>query len=85
MDHFIPWWRYPADLGHNFALAHAECSRKKSDHLAAEFDGIRTRHDLQASWKIARWQVDRRRGCEAHARAPFAWPDIHIIALALSV
>jgi hypothetical protein len=36
VDHFIPWWRYPTDLGHNFVLAHAECNRRKSDHLAAE-------------------------------------------------
>ena len=36
IDHFIPWWRYPTDLGHNFVLAHAECNRRKSDHLAAE-------------------------------------------------
>ena len=36
VDHFIPWWRYPTDLGHNFVLAHAACNRRKSDHLAAE-------------------------------------------------
>ncbi|HSW29087.1 MAG TPA: HNH endonuclease [Longimicrobiales bacterium] len=47
VDHFIPWWRYPTDLGHNFVLAHAECNRRKSDHLAAE------RH-------LARW-VERNR------------------------
>ena len=34
VDHFIPWSRYPADLGHNFALAHASCNAKKSDRLA---------------------------------------------------
>jgi len=36
VDHFIPWWRYPTDLGHNFVLAHGACNRRKSDHLAAE-------------------------------------------------
>ncbi|HEX8209715.1 MAG TPA: HNH endonuclease signature motif containing protein [Longimicrobium sp.] len=36
VDHFIPWTRYPVDLGHNFVLAHAGCNRSKSDHLAAE-------------------------------------------------
>ena len=36
MDHFIPWSRYPADLGHNFVLAHDRCNNAKSDHLAAE-------------------------------------------------
>jgi 5-methylcytosine-specific restriction endonuclease McrA len=36
VDHFVPWSRYPADLGHNFVLAHAACNHDKSDYLAAE-------------------------------------------------
>ena len=36
VDHFIPWSRYPADLGHNFVLAHKQCNAAKSDYLAAE-------------------------------------------------
>jgi len=36
VDHFIPWSRYPADLGHNFVLAHDRCNNAKSDHLAAQ-------------------------------------------------
>jgi 5-methylcytosine-specific restriction endonuclease McrA len=36
VDHFIPWSRYPTDLGHNFVLAHPRCNGSKSDHLAAE-------------------------------------------------
>src|SRR5262245_35842593 len=36
VDHFIPWSRYPADLGHNFVLAHNQCNNAKSDYLAAE-------------------------------------------------
>ncbi len=36
VDHFIPWSRYPTDLGHNFVLAHPQCNNQKSDHLAAE-------------------------------------------------
>ncbi len=36
VDHFIPWSRYPVDLGHNFVLAHRECNSHKSDFLAAE-------------------------------------------------
>lgn len=36
VDHFIPWSRYPSDLGHNFVLAHAACNAKKSDYLACE-------------------------------------------------
>ena len=34
VDHFIPWSRYPVDLGHNFVLAHSGCNGKKSDRLA---------------------------------------------------
>jgi 5-methylcytosine-specific restriction endonuclease McrA len=34
VDHFIPWGRYPVDLGHNFVLAHSNCNGAKSDHLA---------------------------------------------------
>jgi 5-methylcytosine-specific restriction endonuclease McrA len=36
VDHFIPWSRYSADLGHNFVLAHDQCNNAKSDYLAAE-------------------------------------------------
>jgi HNH endonuclease len=36
VDHFVPWSRYPMDLGHNFVLAHAGCNARKSDLLAAE-------------------------------------------------
>lgn len=36
VDHFIPWSRYPADLGHNLVLAHNQCNNAKSDYLAAE-------------------------------------------------
>lgn len=36
VDHFIPWARYPTDLGHNFVLAHERCNGAKSDHLADE-------------------------------------------------
>jgi hypothetical protein len=36
VDHFIPWSRYPVDLGHNFVLAHARpCNATKSDRLAS--------------------------------------------------
>lgn len=34
VDHFIPWSRYPTDLGHNFVLAHSTCNAQKSDRLA---------------------------------------------------
>jgi 5-methylcytosine-specific restriction endonuclease McrA len=35
LDHFIPWTRYPVDLGHNFVFADARCNSAKRDHLAA--------------------------------------------------
>jgi hypothetical protein len=35
LDHFIPWSRYPLDLGHNFVLSHSACNRSKRDFLAA--------------------------------------------------
>lgn len=35
VDHFIPWSRYPRDLGHNFVLAHVTCNQSKRDMLAA--------------------------------------------------
>lgn len=35
VDHFIPWSRYPRDLGHNFVLACPACNSAKSDLLAA--------------------------------------------------
>src|SRR5262249_35102784 len=35
VDHFIPWSRYPVDLGHNFVLADDRCNSKKGDRLPA--------------------------------------------------
>src|SRR4051812_24315384 len=36
VDHFIPWARYPVDLGHNFVLAHDGCNNAKTDLLAVD-------------------------------------------------
>jgi hypothetical protein len=36
VDHFIPWSRYPTDLGHNLVLTTQATNSSKSDHLAAE-------------------------------------------------
>lgn len=33
-DHFIPWSRYPVDLGHNFVFSHPSCNNSKRDFLA---------------------------------------------------
>lgn len=35
VDHFIPWSKYPVDLGHNFVVTHQSCNSAKADHLAA--------------------------------------------------
>jgi HNH endonuclease len=35
VDHFIPWARYPVDLGHNFVLADSRCNNQKRDRLPA--------------------------------------------------
>jgi hypothetical protein len=35
VDHFVPWSRYPVDLGHNFVLVDERCNGSKSDSLAA--------------------------------------------------
>lgn len=34
VDHFVPWIRYPRDLGHNFVVAHDLCNHRKRDLLA---------------------------------------------------
>ena len=33
VDHFIPWSKYPIDLGHNFVLADGKCNGKKRDRM----------------------------------------------------
>lgn len=35
VDHFIPWSRYPLDLGHNFVLADERCNSDKGSRLAS--------------------------------------------------
>lgn len=35
VDHFVPWARYPVDLGHNFVLADSRCNAEKGDRLPA--------------------------------------------------
>ncbi len=35
VDHFVPWVRYPRDLGHNFVVTHDACNGAKGDRLAA--------------------------------------------------
>jgi hypothetical protein len=49
VDHFIPWSRYPRDLGHNFVLAHKNCNGDKRDLLAAtgHLEKWRVRNEVQ--------------------------------------
>lgn len=35
LDHFVPWARYPLDVGQNFVLADKACNNAKRDYLAA--------------------------------------------------
>jgi hypothetical protein len=35
IDHFIPWSKYPVDLGHNFVLADSGCNSAKAQHIAS--------------------------------------------------
>src|SRR5262249_23071457 len=36
VDHFVPWSRYPIDLGHNLVVTHDSCNNAKGSMLAAE-------------------------------------------------
>ena len=54
VDHFVPWARYPLDLGHNFVLADSRCNGKKAARLAAlehleKWCARNTRTDLAAA------------------------------------
>ena len=55
VDHFIPWSRYPVDLGHNFVAAHDRCNAAKADHLAAEAHLRRwAGRDREVGYELAR-------------------------------
>jgi hypothetical protein len=62
VDHFIPWSRYPRDLGHNFVLADRTCNQHKAEMLAA-------------AGHLERWlersRRDESRFREVFAKAPF--------------
>jgi hypothetical protein len=56
VDHFIPWSRYPLDLGHNFVLAHDRpCNSRKSDHIAGikHLNRWQERNEEQGSMLVA--------------------------------
>jgi 5-methylcytosine-specific restriction endonuclease McrA len=50
LNHFIPWSRYPVDLGHNFVLADDGCNSAKGSMLAAEEHLARWTERNQLYW-----------------------------------
>lgn len=61
VDHFIPWSKYPVDLGHNFVVAHQACNSAKADHIASiEFLEAWTLRNLQHQ-EILENEFDSRR------------------------
>ena len=61
VDHFVPWSRYPVDLGHNFVLAHQACNNSKSDRLAAGGHLARWTGLLERHGQLLKAEFDRRR------------------------
>jgi hypothetical protein len=61
VDHFVPWSRYPVDLGHNFVLAHQSCNGSKSDRLAAGDHLARWAGLIQREGPRLKSEFDRRR------------------------
>lgn len=60
VDHFIPWSKYPVDLGHNFVVAHQTCNAAKADHLAAvDFLAVWTERNAEHRGQLAE-EFDRR-------------------------
>ena len=76
VDHFLPWTRYPRDLGHNFVLAHAGCNLRKKDHLAS--------CEHLESW-CSRNEQHGERMAERFAERglPHDWPTLRRVACSL--
>jgi len=54
VDHFVPWSRYPLDLGHNYVLADARCNGFKLDRLpSAEHLAHWCERNAGADWTAA--------------------------------
>jgi 5-methylcytosine-specific restriction endonuclease McrA len=79
VDHFISWSRYPADLAHNFVLAHQACNGKKGDrlpaykHLAAWAErnakyGLQVGKELERRGVVANLAASNRVAHWAHAQ-----------------
>ena len=76
VDHFLPWSRYPRDLGHNFVLSHPECNAAKSDLLASveHLERWVRRNDVHGRELAA--EFDR-------LRLPHDWPTLRRVAQSL--
>lgn len=71
LDHFIPWVRYPIDLGHNFVFADGHCNASKRDHLAAtdhlahwREQNVDAGTDLEQRFEHAQLHHDRERSLQ---------------------
>lgn len=73
VDHFLPWARYPRDLGHNFVLAHPKCNADKSDHLASveHLERWCRRNEESGSAMVQAFDA---------ARLPHDWPTLRRVA-----
>lgn len=88
VDHFIPWSRYPVDLGHNFVLTHSTCNAQKSDRLAAvehleRWCDRNTKHGAELARdfhernivqdELASWRITAWAYSQAQAADAFVW------------
>ena len=73
VDHFLPWSRYPRDLGHNFVLAHPKCNEGKSNHLASCEQLARWCARNHRDGEELAWRFDK-------AGLPHDWPTLRRVA-----
>jgi 5-methylcytosine-specific restriction endonuclease McrA len=66
VDHFIPWSRYAADLGHNLILADIKCNNRKRDRIPA------VEH-------LARWTATPATAAKSRARFATSCPSISVV------
>lgn len=61
VDHFIPWSRYPHDLGHNFVLACKPCNHSKRGMLAGHPHRERwTERNEVHGMKMSKWYESKK-------------------------
>jgi hypothetical protein len=73
-DHFIPWSRYPVDLGHNFVFSHPACNHSKRDFLAhPDFLAKWREQNLDLGDRLARRFDERALLHDAERSLAIAW------------